>query len=153
MMKQAEGIDDLDLKILRILQRDGRASYADIARQLGVPQSTVRFKVNRLISMGVIKRFAAILNPQKLGFTITLIMLLRIDTRRLMEIFRRIAEMPEAHHVLQITGKYDIAAIFHARDMDHANEIINRVKGIEGVVDAETMIATGLLEIKAELAI
>ncbi len=148
-----ERLDELDLKILRILQKDGRASYADIARQLGIPQSTVRFKVNRLLNMGVIKRFTAILNPYKLGYKITLIVLLRIKTKKLYEIFREVADMPEAHHVLQITGKYDIAAIFHAKDMDHVNKIMNKVKGIDGVLDTETLVATGLLEIKTELYI
>ena len=148
-----EKLDEIDIKILRILQKDGRASFADIARQLNIPQSTVRFKINRLIQLGVIKKIVAILNPYKLGYKITLIMLLRIDPKKIREIFNFIANIDEAHHILQITGKYDIAAIFHAKDMDHANEIMNKVKSTEGVLDAETLIATGLLEIKTELKI
>jgi len=146
-----EALDEIDVQILRLLQKDGRMSYADLSRRLGVPQSTIRFKVSRLIKLGFIKKIVAILDPCKLGYKITLIMLLKIDTKRSNQIFAHIAKMKEAHHVLQITGKYDVAAIFHAKDMDHANNIISNVKKMEGVFDAETLIATGKFEIKTEL--
>jgi Lrp/AsnC family transcriptional regulator for asnA, asnC and gidA len=146
-------LDEVDIKILRILQKDGRISYADLARKVGAPQSTVRFKVKKLIEAGVIRRIMAILDPAKVGYKVTLIMLLKVDPKMSSEIFKSISSMKEAHHILEITGKYDIAAILHARDMDHANNLINKIKRIEGVLDAETLIATGLIEIRAELAI
>ncbi len=146
-------IDDVELEILKMLQEDGRLSYADIAKKLKIPQSTVRFKVNKLTREGYIKKFIAILDPIKLGYPIIMIMLLRTDPRKFNNIFNRISEIKEIHHMFQITGKYDIIAIFHARDMEHVGELSNRIKSLEGILDSEVLLATGRLLIKNELPI
>lgn len=148
-----EKLDDVDIKILRLLQKNGRMSYSELSRKIGIPTSTVRFKVNRLLKMGIIKKIMAILDPVKLGYKITLIILLKVDTREIKEVLKTLLKFEEVHHILQITGKYDIVVIFHTRDVEHANAIINKVKSIKGVLDAETFIATGFIEIKAEINI
>lgn len=146
-------LDDVDIKILRLLQKDGRMSYSELSRKIGIPTSTVRFKVNRLLKMGIIKKIMAILDPVKLGYKITLIILLKVDAKKIKSVFETLLKFEGAHHILQITGKYDVVAIFHTRDVEHTNAVINRVKSIEGVLDAETFIATGFIEIKAEISI
>lgn len=146
-------LDEIDLKILRQLQVDGRISYAELSSKLGIPQSTVRFRINRLVEKGIISRFVAILNPVKVGYPIVIIMLLRVHTRYMESVFNHLAKMSELHHLFQITGKYDMVVIFHAKDMDHVNEINNHVRGMEGVIDAETLLATGRLIVKTELDI
>ena len=55
--------------------------------------------------------------------------------------------------MFQITGKYDIIAIFHARDMEHVGELSNRIKSLDGILDSEVLLATGRLLIKNELPI
>ncbi len=132
---------------------DGRASYAELSNKIGVPQSTVRFRINKLVDEGVIRKFVAILDPVKIGYPIVIIMLLRVHHKYMDSIFDSLAEMSELHHLFQITGKYDIIIIFHAKDMDHVNEINNYVRGLEGVIDAETLLATGRLIVKTELDI
>lgn len=146
-------IDDIELKILRLLQEDGRLSYADISKALKIPQSTVRFKVNKLTKEGYIKKFIAILDPVKLGYPIIMIMLLKTDPKKFNGIFNEISGIKEIHHMFQITGKYDIIAIFHAKNMEHVGELSNRIKGLEGVLDSEVLLATGRLLIKNELPI
>ena len=146
-------IDEGDLKILRMLQEDGRMSYADISKRLNMPQSTVRFKVNRLIKEGYIKKFIAILDPTKLGYPIVMIMLLKTDPKRFDDIFTYISSLKEIHHMFQITGKYDLIAILHAKDMNDVGRISNIVRGLDGVLDADILIATGRLLIKNELPI
>ncbi len=61
-------LDALDRGILRILQEDGRISYSEMARRLGVPESTVRLRVRKLKGRGVIRKFAALINPFKAGY-------------------------------------------------------------------------------------
>ena len=147
------GLDEVELKILRLLQEEGRLSYSDISKLLKIPQSTVRFKVNKLLREGYIKKFVAILDPVKLGFPIIMIMLLKTDPHKFNTIFNEISSLEEVHHMFQITGKYDIIAIFHARDMGHVGELSNRIKGFDGVIDSEVLLATGRLLIKSELPI
>jgi len=146
-------IDEVELKILRLLQEDGRLSYSDISKKLNVPQSTVRFKVNRLIREGYIKKFVAILDPVKLGYPIIMIMMLKTDPRYFDNIFNSISSLKEIHHMFQITGNYDIIAILHAKDMEHVGELTNKIKALDGIQDAEVLLATGRLLIKNELPI
>ncbi len=146
-------LDNDDLNILRLLQENGRLSYSDISRILKMPQSTVRFKVNRLVKEGYIRRFVAVLDPEKLGFPIVMILLLRINPKYLDSIFDYISRIPEVHHMFQITGKYDLVCIFHARNMEEVGKINNTIRSLEGIIDAETLLATGRLLVKSELPI
>lgn len=57
----------LDTRILGLLIKDGRATFAHIARDLNVSRAHVRERVNKLIEEGVIEQFTAVVNPEKLG--------------------------------------------------------------------------------------
>ena len=72
-------LDDLDKRILKLLQFNGRLSFAELSRELDVAEATVRFRVNRLVSNGVITRFAALLDPAKVGMKVSGAILLKID--------------------------------------------------------------------------
>ncbi len=144
-------LDKLDLRILKILQSNAWISISEIAKRLNTPNTTVRYRIERLIRNGVIKKIAAILDPVKVGYPITLIILLKVDRRRLDQIFDKISKFKELHHLFQITGRYDLIAILHARDMDHLNELNNEIRKISGVKEAETLIATKRMYIKSEL--
>ena len=146
-------LDDVDIKILRLLQENGRYSYSDISKILNIPQSTVRFKVNKLRKERYIRKFMAILDPKKLGYPIVMIVLLRMNPKYLDDIFNYISKIPELHHMFQITGKYDTICIFHAKDMEEVGKINNSIRALDGVTDSETMLATGRLIIKNELPI
>ncbi|MGC4396679.1 Lrp/AsnC family transcriptional regulator [Hydrogenophaga sp. T2] len=61
------GLSKLDSALLNILIKDGRASFADLARQLGISRAHARARVQALQASGVIELFAAVINPEKLG--------------------------------------------------------------------------------------
>jgi len=63
-------IDSRDLEILQTLQNDGRATYSSMARQLKISEAAVYTRINRLIASGYIKKFTAILDENKLNFSI-----------------------------------------------------------------------------------
>jgi len=83
-MTQIE-LDHIDKRILESLQLDARASFAELSRTLEVAEATVRFRVKRLIDNGVITRFAALLDPAKVGFGVSGAILLKIDPSYLEE--------------------------------------------------------------------
>ncbi len=72
-------MDELDKNILKLLQKDARLSFAEIGRTLNIAETTARFRVNRLVENGVITRFAAVLDPEKIGFKVGAAILLKID--------------------------------------------------------------------------
>src|SRR4030088_1415428 len=65
-----ESMDDTDWRLLEALQRDGRASYADLARTIAMSPSAVTERVRRLEEAGVITGYAAVVNPDRLGLNI-----------------------------------------------------------------------------------
>ena len=146
-------LDEIDVNILKFLQEDARTSFARIARDLGVSESTIRFRVKRLLSRGVISRFTALVNPFKIGLMLTALLMIKIEPEKIRKVFDKISSFEEIHYILQCTGEYDAVAIFHAKDMDHFNNIVNRVKRVNGVKDALVWIATGFVKIEPKLII
>jgi len=144
-------LDEIDRGILRFLQDDARGSFAEIARELRVGESTVRYRVKRLLDEGVIIRFTALLNPFKFGLSLTALLMIRIDPEKLCEVFDEISSFEDIHYILQCTGEYDAVAIFHARDMGHFNQLVNRVRRVDGVRDVLVWMATGFVKIEPRL--
>jgi len=85
-------IDELDLAIIRLLQQDSRMPSAEIARQLGVAERTVRARINRLVQDDVI-RLVAVLNPAALGYEVVADIFLEVEPTRLEEVAARLVEM------------------------------------------------------------
>jgi len=146
-------LDGTDLEILRLMQGNARIPYSEIAKRLGIPEATVKYRVRRLLERGVIRGFYTLLDPRRVGFNFSLIILLNTSPESLEEVFNEIKDMPEATHVFKLTGRYDMVAIFHARDMDHVSRISESVRSLRGVISAETLLVTGIVHMNWELPI
>lgn len=141
-------LSELDLKILEILQGDARKSFSAISREVGVPESTVRYRVERLVKEGVITSFMAILDPRKIGQEITAIGLIKVDAEKLGAVSRRLASFDESHHLFKSTGTYDLVSVIHAKDMRHLNDLIERIRNLPGVREASVEVATYLIKVE-----
>ena len=102
-------MDELDLKIVGILQQDGRASNARIARQLGVSEGTVRRRLKRLMDEEAIQ-VLALPEPTKLGYTTEAIVALQVDPGKIEDVAAELAGAPEALNVSVTTGAFDLFA-------------------------------------------
>lgn len=140
-------LDEIDRKILNMLQNDARTSFAFIARESQVSEATIRFRVKKLIAKGIIIRFIALLDPRKIGLSVTAIIMAKVDASLLEEAFEQLASLDETNHVFQSTGEYDIIAVVNARDMMHLSDIRKRVKMIPGIKDALVSATTRLMKI------
>ncbi|MEM2034808.1 MAG: Lrp/AsnC family transcriptional regulator, partial [Candidatus Caldarchaeum sp.] len=115
----AEEVDELDKKILSILYEDGRASFADIGRKLGVSENTVRFRFNRLVRSGVIRRITALVDHSKLGLKNSAALMIKIDPSELDRVLEELKAMREVHNIYQLSGDYDAIAVVVGYDLDH----------------------------------
>lgn len=141
-------LDDINKKILRILQDNCRTSYSAIARELGIAESTVRYRVDRLKREGIISSFIALLDPRKIGLNITAIVLIKVEPKNLEEASKLLASFRESHHLFKSTGEYDLISVVHARDIIHLNELIDRMKQLPGVRQASAEVATYLIKVE-----
>lgn len=126
-------IDELDRRIIAFLQVDGHASNVDIARALGVAEATVRKRIDRLISEGVM-RIVAVPRVDKLGWEVETVILLKVDPAQALRIGEQLAAMREVRTVRYTTGEYDliIEAVFPSND-DLLHFLTNRLASIPGI--------------------
>jgi Lrp/AsnC family leucine-responsive transcriptional regulator len=137
-------IDEIDRKILRILQSDGRASMKDIADKIGkLSKVAVSYRVKRLRKTGVIQGFHAKIDPGCVGQGFLFVSRLSIAAKGTREsiIARKIAALDGVQSVFQTFGDYDILAIGRARDAVAGRDIIQRMLRMKGVSDSTTIVA------------
>ena len=140
-------LDDLDRKLLTILQDDARASASEISRRTGYNENTIRYRIERLKKSGVIKEFTALLNPRLIGLPFAAIMMITTEPNQLKDVFERLAVLEETKHILQATGKHDLIVVAHYPSMDMMNEASQKIKSIPGVREAEIHLATGMIKV------
>jgi Lrp/AsnC family transcriptional regulator for asnA, asnC and gidA len=129
-------LDATDLRIINLLQENGRASHIEMARAIGVTEGTVRRRVERLISSSIIK-IAAVLNPAKTGYLTNAIIGISTERGRLLDIGTALARRPEVVYVSYTTGLYDIIieVLFRSEDQlfNFLTESLSEVPGIRRV--------------------
>ena len=106
-LRRIDDMDELDREIMSLLQIDGRASNAKIAREVGVSEGTVRRRLRRLIQEDVVK-VIAVPNLEKLGYATTALIGLQTAPGRSDAVADAIANLNEAHYVAITTGAYDV---------------------------------------------
>ena len=140
-------LDELDKRLVTILQDDARASASEISRKTGYNENTIRYRIERLKKTGVIKEFTALLNPRMIGLPIASIMMITTEPNQLKEVFETLAKLEETKHILQATGKHDLIVVAHYTDMDAMNSASQRIKSLPGVKEAEIHLATGMIKV------
>lgn len=105
-------IDPLNKQILSVLLDDSRQSYRQIAKKLGVSAATIMNRVNEL-ERTIIKKYTAILDYEKLGYDVEVIIEIRISKGKLFEVEKEISHHPNVFAVYDVTGDFD--AIILAR--------------------------------------
>ncbi len=134
----AHMLDKLDRQIVTMLQVEGRTSNVEIARSLGVAEGTIRKRLERLVSSGVI-RVKAIVDPDKLGHTTRIFVGIEADVSQLEAIACRLATIPEIHSVHIVTGNYDLIVEAALNSSDQLlSFLLDNVAAIPGIKRTET---------------
>jgi DNA-binding Lrp family transcriptional regulator len=105
------GLDGTDVKILRILLSDARFSSRQIAKKTGVSVGTVLSRMKKMEQTGIIKEYSAVVDHEKLGYELTVIIEMTISKGRLSEIAKEIAKVPNVCCVYNVTGLTDAMVI------------------------------------------
>ncbi|WP_326535024.1 Lrp/AsnC family transcriptional regulator [Pseudorhodoferax sp.] len=126
-----ETLDKLDRQILNALQIDGRATYEQIAEQVGLSASAVLRRVKRLEESGVIDRYVALVKPESVGLALTAYLNVRLEKlaethkRNPMDLFRAsVVTWPEVVECEALTGDMDYLLRVVVRDMVHYRSFV-----------------------------
>ncbi len=131
-------VDDLDLVILTHLQVDGRKSFTEIAKCIGVAVGTVRNRVFRMVDDGVLHIFGRVI-PHKVGFNAPTTILVAVAPQHFEEAVQELLKFPEISYMAQITGEFDLMIDVMCRDVDHLTDLINnRLHKIVGITEVHT---------------
>ena len=136
---KAATIDDVSKAIIEQLQFDGRRSYAEIGKAVGLSEAAVRQRVQKLTETGVLQ-IVAVTDPMQLGFYRQAMIGIRCtgDTR---EIAQKIAALSETDYVVHTAGSFDILVEVICEDDDEFIELLNsKIRSLPGVTSTETFV-------------
>ena len=134
-------IDNIDIRILDILQRDGRTAYTEIAHKLGISEGTVRNRVVRLIEEKILQ-IIGLVNPIPLGFEAPAMIGISVQPRLLENVAATIAGFDEVSYLIMVSGEFDLFVEVLCRDRDHlASFLNNQIMQVDGVVRTQTFIS------------
>ena len=133
-------MDDLDLRIIELLQVNGRASNARVARDVGVSEGTVRRRLRRLIKDETI-RVVAVPDPEKMGFNTVALIGIQADPDKIDEVAEGLAELAETQYVSLTTGSFDIFIWVALSSSEELGNFLRRKVGITpGIRRTETFV-------------
>jgi Lrp/AsnC family leucine-responsive transcriptional regulator len=137
-------LDEIDLRILNLLQQDGRISNSDLAQRVELAPPTVLRRVKLLEERGYIKRYAAILDPLKLGLTVTAFIFIETNAGSdLDEMDEALASLPGVQEVHRLLGEWCFLLKVHTRSPQTLEDLIYRLlRKNPGVRRTQTTLAT-----------
>jgi Lrp/AsnC family leucine-responsive transcriptional regulator len=125
--------DQTDVRILEALQRDGRASYAELAREVSMSASAVAERVRRLEESGVISGYSAVVDPDRLGFNILAFVRLRYPNGNYKPFHDLLAVTPEVVEAHHVTGEDCFVLKVLTRSMAHLEQVTGRIGGLGSI--------------------
>lgn len=127
------GLDRVDREIVAALQVDGRRSYTRLAADIGVNESVVRYRVQRMQRDGILQ-VVGIADPLKIGFDMMALVTISVEPGRGDEVAAAIVEFPEVSYLATIAGGYDLHVEVVCRDATHFHELLStRIQRVDGV--------------------
>lgn len=127
-------LDKKDMLILSVLSENSRASYREIAKKVGLSTPTVIKRIQRLEEEGIIQRYTVEIDYSKLGYSLPVIIDVRVAKGRLFDVERQIAMFPNVLAVYDITGEFDVSiiALFKGReDLDAFVKELQKMRYVE----------------------
>ena len=148
-----QNMDDIDKKLLEVLQNNCKLNFTQIGQDLGIAESTVRYRIERLEKRGIITNYIALINPRMVGLTITAIMMIKINPQKIQDISPKLAKFKELRHLFRTTGQYDMVSVVNARDITHLNMLMSEIKQIEGIHELIVEVATELVKVDPKFSL
>jgi len=134
-------IDAIDLKILAELQKDANISVPKLSKKINVNPSVVYSRIKRLTKRQLIKRFTIEVNDDALGYNVSAIIGLNIDSKVREQILEEMLRMEGIRDVYEVTGRFDLLVRVKAKSLEDLHSTVSAKMGkLNGVNHTETFI-------------
>ena len=126
-------IDEKDMKIINLLLENGRISYSEIAKAIGLSDVAVIKRIRKLEQMGIIRKYTILIDPKKLGYKVVSITGIDVEPEYMFNILNTLKEKDYVKYLAITSGDHSIIAIIWARDSDDVAKIHGEIAKMDGV--------------------
>jgi len=131
-------VDEIDERIMRLLEENSRMTYVEIGRTVGLSEGAVRNRVQALVSGGVIKRFTV--EKSSTHGVRALTMIAVNPGTPTYEVSKTVNLLAGVERIYEVTGEYDIVMVSSGGNIEGINKVIEDIREIEGVEKTNTII-------------
>ena len=133
-------IDDINLKIIDILNKDSSTPFVDIAKRIGVSDATVHIRVRRMIATGIINKFTISVDNDLLGYDHLAFMGINISPGSADQIISDLLRIEEVLEMHEMHGKFDLLLKIRAKNLNQMRDIVeNKICKIPHILESELM--------------
>ena len=134
-------VDDLDLKLLSELKKDGNISIPFLAKKLNINASVLYSRIKRLIKKKMIKKFTIDIDENQLGFGVKAYVGINRDPKFKTKIHENLLEIAEIDRIIEVTGRFDLMVGALAEDLEQLHSIVvDKIGKIDGIQNTETFV-------------
>jgi len=134
-------VDDLDLKLLSELKKDGNISIPFLAKKLNINASVLYSRIKRLIKKKMIKKFTIDIDETQLGFGVKAYVGINRDPKFKTKIHENLLEIAEIDRIIEVTGRFDLMVGTLAEDLEQLHTIVvDKIGKIDGIQNTETFV-------------
>ncbi|MCK6163127.1 Lrp/AsnC family transcriptional regulator [Bacillus pumilus] len=130
--------DERDKQILSLLHEDGRMSYTDLGKQVGLSRVAVQARIQQLIEAGVIERFTTVINPAKIGIHVSVFFNVEVEPKFLEAVALQLEQETAVTSLYHMTGpsKLHMHGIFQ-NEQEMEAFLTKKLYPLEGVVSVD----------------
>jgi len=133
-------IDEIDVNIIRALQKDARANFADIAKDRGVSTDTISKRFRKMKKVGIVRGTTILLNPKSFGYDCVASLGIDVSYPHLKDVIELIQRIPEIVFCTTSMGRHDIFCIAVLKNVGRLSQVKDLIKGHPMVREVTTSI-------------
>lgn len=147
-LDKVDMLDKVDIDIINTLIADSTLSYREIAKKVNVSVATVMNRVNRLKKESIMKRFTTIVDYDKLGFDVEVLIEIRISKGKLFQVEKEIAHHPNVFAVYDLTGDFDAAILARFKNRRQMDNFLKKIQTYDFVERTNTRLILNTIKEK-----
>ncbi|PAD23069.1 Lrp/AsnC family transcriptional regulator [Terribacillus saccharophilus] len=132
-------IDELDRGIIRMLSKDGRLAFSEIASELKVTEKTIRLRYKNLVQHNIIE-VVGVVNPIALGLKAGAIIQIKTKQGTITKVREALSTIKEVRYITMTSGNYQLLIQINVRSQEDIKDCMLKLDGIEGITEINTII-------------
>jgi len=144
-------VDEIDLKIIGKLTENARATYSEIASEVGLSDVAVMKRIRKLEQEGVIRKYTVIVDPAKLGFSKVSLTGINVAPDKLFDVVEELKKRDYVKQLLVTSGDHSLIALVFARSSEEMIRIHDEISRIDGVLKVYPAIVSDIVKDEARI--